>query len=117
VDSALALAVERGAAAGLVLMCDLPLLTAGDLDALLLSEAALTLAPDRGREGTNALLARPPDLIPTCFGDARSFALHQARAAALGSPARVVETPGLARDVDTADDYARVSALTPQATK
>ncbi|MCA9535628.1 MAG: 2-phospho-L-lactate guanylyltransferase [Myxococcales bacterium] len=117
VDSALALAVERGAEAALVLMCDLPLLCAGDLDLLLGTDAELALAPDYAGAGTNALVARPPDRIPTCFGDPRSFALHRARAAALGLPALVVETPGLAGDVDTEDDYRRFRGLSPRATE
>lgn len=106
VDSALALAVEQGADAALVLMSDLPLLSASDLDELLEGDAAFTLGPDRAGAGTNALLARPPDLMPTCFGHAESFALHRTRAAAIGCETRVVITPGLASDVDTAEDYA-----------
>ena len=106
VDSALALAVEQQADAALVLMSDLPLLSVSDLDALLMGDGALTLGPGHARAGTNALVARPPDLMPTCFGHAQSFELHRARAAALGCEARVVVTPGIAGDVDTAEDYA-----------
>lgn len=106
VDSALALAVEQDADAALVLMSDLPLLAASDLDELLAGDAALTLGPDHAGAGTNALVARPPDLMPTCFGHPQSFALHRARAAALGCEPRVVVTPGIAGDVDTAEDYA-----------
>ncbi|MBK6575709.1 MAG: 2-phospho-L-lactate guanylyltransferase [Sandaracinaceae bacterium] len=108
VDTALALAEDQGADAALVLMSDLPLLTPGDLDELLSGDAALTLGPDRANAGTNALLVRPPDLMPTCFGHPQSFALHRARAAALGCEARIVVTPGIAGDVDTAEDYAQL---------
>lgn len=108
VDSALALAVEQEADAAVVLMSDLPLLTASDLTELLRGDAALTLGPDRAGAGTNALVARPPDRMPTCFGHPQSFELHQARAATLGCEARIVVTPGIAGDVDTAEDYAEL---------
>lgn len=108
VDTALALAEEQGATAALVLMSDLPLLKPSDLDELLAGNAPLTLGPDHARAGTNALLVRPPDLMPTCFGDPQSFTLHRARAAALGCDARIVVTPSIAGDVDTAEDYAQL---------
>ncbi|MCA9575760.1 MAG: 2-phospho-L-lactate guanylyltransferase [Myxococcales bacterium] len=116
IDAALTVAVEQGAEAALVLMCDLPLLRACDLDALFASDAELVLAPDGARAGTNALVVAPADLLPTCFGDARSFALHTARAKALGARTHVVHSEGLAGDVDTPADYAAYRArLSPPA--
>jgi CTP:molybdopterin cytidylyltransferase MocA len=49
---------------------------------------------------------RPPGLVATRFGEPGSAALH----AALGVAAVVVDRPGLAFDVDTPADLARMQA-------
>jgi 2-phospho-L-lactate guanylyltransferase len=114
VDSGLSLVADQGATEALVLMSDLPALRSDDIDALLHTETRLAdvvvIAPDRERLGTNALVLRPPERMPTCFGDPRSYRLHEARAAALGCRCHVVQRPGLAGDVDSGEDYARFSA-------
>jgi 2-phospho-L-lactate guanylyltransferase len=85
----------------LVLMADLPWVTAEDLDALLGEGAAL--APDHHRRGTNALYL-PPGLKPrTFFGLPDSGRRH--REALRDVPLRVVQRPGLARDLDTPADW------------
>ena len=73
----------------------------------------LNATPERGIAiaraldgGTNAVAMRPPGLVPTRFGEPGSAAIH----AALGVPAVVVDLPGLAFDVDTAADLARMQA-------
>jgi 2-phospho-L-lactate guanylyltransferase len=63
----------------------------------------VVLVPSHDRDGTNAVLAAPPDAFPLSFGP-RSFARHFAQAEARGIDCRVVELAGLARDVDEPRD-------------
>lgn len=96
-----------GARAVLILPADLPLLTPDDVRALVAlahSESpVLALAPDRHGTGTNALLLRPPGLIPCTFG-VDSALIHQQAGARAGVPVQVCHAPGWALDVDTPED-------------
>jgi 2-phospho-L-lactate guanylyltransferase len=97
---------QEGAAGMLQLPADIPLVTPDDLAALLQAHGpapAVTLAPSRDRQGSNAVACSPPDLLPLRFGE-DSFVPHLERARAIGIEPRVVERPGLALDVDTPDD-------------
>jgi 2-phospho-L-lactate guanylyltransferase len=99
-------AVREGAQRLLVLACDLPLVSPEDLENLF-SRAAVpgvVIAPDRRRQGTNALLLAPPLAIDFAFGE-NSFQRHQALAAAAGVSAAAVTLPGLAFDVDLPQDW------------
>jgi 2-phospho-L-lactate guanylyltransferase len=100
-------ALARDGAAGMLqLPADLPLLTPADVAVLLQahgSAPAVTLAPSRDRQGTNALACSPPDLLPLRFGD-DSFVPHLRRARELGVEPRIVERPALALDLDTPAD-------------
>ena len=60
------------------------------------------LAPARDG-GTAALLRRPPDAIPSCFG-ADSAKAHRAAAEREGAAWRELALPSLAIDLDRADD-------------
>lgn len=100
-----AVAQVGGAEAILVLPADLPLLTAADLDELydLAQEGpSVVLAPSHDR-GTNALLLRPPGIIPFAFGP-DSFIRHAAAAGAAGLPCHVYHSVTLALDVDHPED-------------
>lgn len=104
-----AYAQSLGAAAILVLPADLPLLTLEDLRALVapLQETdsmrpALVLAPSHDR-GTNALLLRPPGVVPFAFGP-QSFDRHRALAQAAGCAVSIVHTPSLTYDIDFPED-------------
>ncbi len=107
IDAALATLAARGARGAVVLMSDLPWLTAADVGTLVrgLDESDVVLAPDRFDEGTNALGITPPDRFPSCFGATDSFVRHSARAHRLGDAVAVRRTPGLAFDVDAPADY------------
>jgi 2-phospho-L-lactate guanylyltransferase len=99
---------REGAVGMLQLPADLPLVTAADIEALLLAHGAapaVTLAPSRDRRGSNAVACSPPDLLPLRFGD-DSFFPHLERARKLGIEPRIVERQGLALDVDTPADLA-----------
>jgi 2-phospho-L-lactate guanylyltransferase len=104
-------AVEQGARSLLVLASDLPLVSASDIDAVFAAgDAGVVIAPDRRRQGTNALLLRPPEVIPFAFGE-DSFARHLDLALAAGVVAIEVSLPGLAFDVDLSEDWQDLRAL------
>lgn len=93
---------------GRVLMVpgDLPLITAHAVDAVFDAQSSgdhVVLVPDRRREGTNALLCSPPNVISPCFG-AASFARHLSAARVAGIATTVAEIDALALDLDCADD-------------
>ncbi len=86
---------------------DLPLLGAGDIEELLESTPERGVSIGRALDGgTNAVAMRPPGLVRTHFGERGSAAVH----AALGVGHVVLDLPGLAFDVDTPEDLARMQA-------
>ncbi len=100
-------ALDGGASALLVLPADLPYLSASDvrmlLNALGDTEDAVVISPDRPREGTNALLLRPPDALPFAFGPG-SFETHLHAAEKRGIEAEIRDSAGVAFDLDTRED-------------
>jgi 2-phospho-L-lactate guanylyltransferase len=116
-NGALAHALGDAAAAGadrvVILPADLPRLTPRDVELLAHApKGTLAIAPDRHFTGTNALSLPLPAAqgFPFAFGEG-SFAAHDAAAYALGLDIEVIESPGLARDLDTPDDLARLGGL------
>lgn len=114
VDEALAhLHRQRAAAAALVVMGDLPHLGAPDLRALCAAlddqQIDLVLAPDERHAGTNALAVRLPAPLPTRFKGGDSLGDHLDEAAARSLRVALCQRPGLAFDLDTAADFARLS--------
>ena len=106
VDRGLSALLAHGAEVGLVVMGDLPLLTAAQLADMLaaLSDADLVLGPDRQGLGTNALAVRLPAPLATCFGNVDSLARHLAAADAGRLRAVLVAREGIAFDVDVPGD-------------
>jgi len=99
-------AVRQRAGALLVVLGDLPLLTAAEVAGLVAQAGpapGVVLAPDRHGTGSNALLLTPPGAIPFRFGR-DSAAAHMAAAAARGLPLRQYITSGTTFDVDTPAD-------------
>jgi 2-phospho-L-lactate guanylyltransferase len=104
---------DGGARSVLVLPADLPLLTIESLDRLLdAADAALAagsgrplvaIAPSDARNGTNALLLFPADVIAPAFGE-HSFEAHVRAAAAVDATLQVVTDPALGFDLDTPED-------------
>ena len=95
-----------GGDAVLVLPADLPLLEAGDLGALIdmgSEGPCMVLATDAQRDGTNALLMRPPGIIDFAYGEG-SFARHCQLAHRAGLRLREYHSPSLALDIDVAAD-------------
>lgn len=104
-EAALRRSRARGDAAMIALFADLPLLTTGDVEQLAAAtlRCGLALAPDREGTGTNALGLAATVELPFLFGPGSRAAFADA-AAARGLPCALVETPGLACDVDAPAD-------------
>ena len=106
------LAVETGlaalgpeVAAALVVAADVPRVTPEEIDRMVAAcrDREVGIAPDHLGEGTNALWLRLPARIAPAFGPG-SGARHRAAAARAGVRIAVVESPGLAHDVDLPED-------------
>jgi 2-phospho-L-lactate guanylyltransferase len=100
----------------LILPADLPLITPDDVRCMLdhaKSPPVIVVAPDRRRQGTNALLVCPSDLIDGKqnhyeFGR-NSFRRHCQLAYRLGVQLEICDLPSLALDMDQPEDLALVS--------
>lgn len=108
-NDALAAAAAEVVAAPLVafVSADLPLLRPEEVEELLEATPARGIAIARALDGgTNAVSMRPPGLVLTRFGEPGSAAVH----AGLGVDHVVLDLPGLAYDVDTPADLAKMQA-------
>lgn len=104
----------NGAAQAVALPADAPCVTPTEVRSLLDAAGSaisphVVLAPSHDRDGTNAVLAAPPDAFPVSFGPG-SFARHLAVAETRGLHCRVIELAGLGRDVDDPRDLAMLIA-------
>ena len=104
-------AISGGASSLLVLPADLPYLSASDVWTLLKlhrdDERGVVISPDNAREGTNALLMRPPDALPFLFGPG-SYEAHLRTARERGLQISTYEDSGIAFDLDTKEDLERL---------
>ncbi len=66
-------------------------------------QPAVVIAPDRRGKGTNALLLRPPRVIPFCFGPGSARA-HAQQALQNGAALRWYDSSSTSLDVDEPDD-------------
>jgi 2-phospho-L-lactate guanylyltransferase len=101
-------AARLGASVFVTLPGDVPCVTAAEIRALADAASAVRAAaftPSRSGLGTNGVALRPPDVMRLRFGEP-SFDDHLAAARALGLAPRVLAQPGLALDIDAADDLA-----------
>ena len=100
-------ATRQEAGALLIALGDLPLLSGDEVRRFVamgrLHERLVELAPDRARDGTNLLLARPPEVAPLAYGRG-SFARHRSLARRAGTPTMLFKAPGSAFDVDQPTD-------------
>jgi 2-phospho-L-lactate guanylyltransferase len=108
-------ALSLGARAIVVLPADLPQVTSADIEALVYEgrESGFALAPDEADAGTNALYCSAAVLdgaatAPAFRFGADSRRCHQLEARRVGLTPRLVRRPGLAFDVDTPQDLARL---------
>lgn len=97
-----------GGEAILILPGDLPLLQEADLAEMIRmgqQTPVLVIAPCHRHDGTNALLLRPPGLIPFAFGPG-SFAKHLQAAYAANLEPIIYHSPSVALDLDLPGDLA-----------
>jgi 2-phospho-L-lactate/phosphoenolpyruvate guanylyltransferase len=115
-SSALAAADEAaaGAPATVVVVADLPLLRAADVDAVCAAGrwGACAVVAATADGGTGAFLRRPAGVLPTAFGVA-SAAAHLRLAEAGGVRAVRLDLPGFALDVDTPSSLRWAGRLAP----
>jgi len=93
------------AASILILAADLPLVTHALLEDRVFAAGAEVVIARSGDGGTNALLLRPPAVLPLSFGPG-SCARHRAAAIAAGRSVQVIDDPDLALDLDRPADLA-----------
>jgi 2-phospho-L-lactate/phosphoenolpyruvate guanylyltransferase len=101
-------AMQLGATVFMTVPGDVPCVTTEEIRALIDAAAtarAAVFAPSRSGLGTNGVALQPPDAMRLRFGEP-SFDNHVAAARALGLAPRVLSLPGLALDIDAADDVA-----------
>ncbi len=115
-NTALSRAVEIAKSYGtcgiLVVPADLPRLNAEDIKKILIHKEkppVVVIAPDRKREGTNALLICPPDLIEFKYGIG-SFEKHSQAARDAGVRLEICDLPSLELDLDEPEDLALIEA-------
>jgi 2-phospho-L-lactate guanylyltransferase len=96
--------VTRGV---LIVPMDLPLMSTDDIRTMIErsqgDDPVVVIAPDRHRQGTNALLVCPAGLIEYAFGPG-SFQRHCELARLVGARLEICELPSLALDVDIPED-------------
>lgn len=107
----------HGASSVLILPLDLPLLTTAILEKLVepgyQPSPSIVIAPCRHRQGTNALVLTPPNLMAPQFGS-YSFARHRECAQNAGINPTIYHSPQLAFDLDTPQDWLELTALGAQ---
>ena len=94
----------------LIVPADLPRLDADDLRRILVHRKqppVVVIAPDRKKEGTNALLVCPPDLIEFSYGP-DSFDKHCQAARSEGVRLEVCDLVSLELDLDEPEDLALI---------
>ena len=105
---AIAIATSYGSCGILIIPADLPRLDADDLKRILVHRKqppVVVIAPDRKREGTNALLVCPPDLIEFRYGPG-SFEKHCQVAKEAGIRLEICDLASLELDLDEPEDLA-----------
>lgn len=115
-NTALSRAVEIARSSGtcgiLVVPADLPRLNPEDIRKILSyrkQSPVVVIAPDRKKQGTNALLVSPPDLIEFKYGPG-SFEKHSQAALEAGARLEICHLPALELDLDEPDDLALIEA-------
>ena len=99
----------------LVLPADLPFINAEDLRDMiqLATDRSVVIATDRNRDGTNALLVRPPGAIEYDYGSG-SFLRHIRLAQAAGLRVKDFHSDRLALDIDVPEDLREYQQILDQ---
>jgi LPPG:FO 2-phospho-L-lactate transferase len=112
IDASLDTLVRHKARGALVVMADLPRLSADDVSEVIdiMGGNPCVVVPDRHGLGTNLLGLVPPGLFGTCFGHADSRARHLAAAARHDVPVVELHSDSLGLDIDTPADVLAFAA-------
>lgn len=113
VDAGRRLVAAEGAGGMLTMPGDIPLVTTAEIAALLDAHDGahgFTIAPAADKMGSNAVACSPPTAVPLRFGE-NSYFPHLEAARRAGLEPVVRELPGIANDVDTPADIARLLAV------
>lgn len=97
----------------LILPADLPLIQAEDISAICAlgdDDESIVIATDQNQDGTNALLTRPPGLIPYMYG-VGSYQRHIEAAQAAGASVKRYHSERLQLDIDVPTDLAHYQRL------
>lgn len=89
---------------------DIPLAASAEFELLMASagpKPSVTIVPCRNNDGTNVMICTPPSVIPFRYGPG-SCSAHQEAAREAGLEASTMRLPGLALDIDTPEDFARL---------
>lgn len=106
VDLACQVCRKMGAESVLVIPADAPLVTGDDLDFVLGREKrgkSVVLVPSEDELGTNAIMRKPPDSIPSMFGH-DSFRKHREEAERRYVPCEVCRNRNIGIDIDEPRD-------------
>lgn len=113
VTKAVELMVQRGETALMVVHGDVPALVDQDISAALAAfrdAPGLVIGTDVNQQGSNLMLFSANNVPEFGFGE-NSCQRHTAAAQARGIPVHIMQRPGLALDVDTAEDLLQLSQL------
>ncbi len=108
VMAAARLLAAEGRGGMLSMVTDMPLATPSEIERILDAHGpapAVTLVPSLEGSGTNAVVCSPADEFPPSYGG-KSLAAHLISARERGIESGVVRLPGLALDIDWAEDLA-----------
>jgi len=98
--------IDLNANGVLIVASDIPLFQAEDIDAMIEmadSAPSVVIATDRRRDGTNAMLVRPPGLFPYAYGPG-SLHKHVEAGEKAGAEIHMYDSSTLALDVDIPED-------------
>lgn len=97
--------VEKESESALILPADIPLIEPRDVEHAiqLASHYDMVISPSRDMDGTNALLLKPPTLIPPLFGP-NSFRRHMKAAFERDVKVKVFKNKRIGFDVDNPND-------------
>lgn len=108
---------RHGIRSSLAIPSDVPRITAQDIHQIISHHDRVTLVPNESGEGTNAVLASPPNAITYHFGE-HSLRKHAESADAAGISPSIVRNANFAKDIDEPRDLMRALAdLPPSSTR
>jgi len=109
--------IRKNANSILILPADIPLVTSEDINRMIRichKEKSIVISPSRNG-GTNALLQKPTNLIPTHFGP-NSFSKHKTEALQRGIPTVIYRSKRVATDIDSPEDLENLLKIKAQTT-